>query len=131
MTAPPSSCLQITAPWTHGSAITSAMVALFLGSIVNMRDMICRLSLGSKRIRRHGPLITSAFLSGAGAAAVVPLLFAVDSPFGAGEVSGIGFGVGTASLEGVPKSVVDFDGAGVSDNLFMSVPGDGGEAKSL
>lgn len=125
MTAPPSSCLQITAPCTHGSAITSAIVALFFGSIVNMRDMICRLSLGSKRIRRHGPLMTSAFFSGAGAVTVVPLPFAVDAP----GVSVVG--VGIASLDGASKSVVDFDGTGVSDSLFMSVPGDGVEAKSL
>jgi hypothetical protein len=38
---------------------------------------------------------------------------------------------GTSSLAGVFKSVVDFDGTGVSDIRFISVPGEGGEAKSL
>lgn len=126
MTTPPSSCLQITAPSTHGSAMTSAIVALFLGSIVSIRDMICRLSLGSSRIRRHGPFITSAFFSVVGAVTLVPLLFAAGFP----EDCSVD-GVGTASLGGVSKSVVDFDGTGVSDSLFMSVPGDGVEAKSL
>jgi len=42
-------------------------------------------------------------------------------------------GAGIASLAGVFKSLVDLDTFGVSDNLFafMSVPGVGGDAKSL
>ena len=80
--------------------------------------MICLLSRGSRRRSRHGPLITSGFLSGAGVAPVA-------------ATSGVEVESGTASLAGVFKSVVDFDGAGVSDSRFISVPGEGGEAKSL
>jgi hypothetical protein len=86
-----------------------------------MRPMICLLSLGKRRKRRHGPLMTSGFLSPAAA----PF-----DPFAAS-----GFGVvgldpfGIASLAGVSRSVVDFEGA--SDILLISVPGVGAEAKSL
>lgn len=58
----------------------------------------------------------------------------VAAPFDPFAVSALGV-VGleepsvTASLAGVSRSVVDFDG--ISDNLLMSVPGVGVEAKSL
>jgi len=84
-----------------------------------MRPMICLLSLGRRRKRRHGPLMTSGFFSGS----IAPFdPFADALP-----------GAGIASLAGVFKSLVDLDTFGVSDNLlaFMSVPGVGGDAKSL
>jgi len=83
---------------------------------------MCLLSLGSRRSRRHGPLITSGFLS-AGAAPLAPFV---------GKLSVLGVvGLeesGTASLAGVSKSVVDFD-TPASDKVLVS--GFGGEAKSL
>jgi hypothetical protein len=89
-----------------------------------MRPMICLLSLGKRRKRRHGPLITSGFLS----AAAAPF-----DPFaeGASDLGVVGLEElpGIASLAGVSKSVVDFDG--MSDSLLMSVPGVGVDAKSL
>ena len=88
-----------------------------------MRPMICLLSLGKRRKRRHGPLITSGFLSAA-AAPFDPFAGASDlGVVGLEELSGI------ASLAGVSRSVVDFDG--MSDSLLMSVPGVGVDAKSL
>lgn len=85
---------------------------------------MCRLSLGNRRIRRHGPLIISGFLS------VVPFPFATE--FDGVELRSDSVeGAGIESLSGVSKSVVDFDGTGASDNLFISVPGDGAAAKSL
>ena len=69
----------------------------------------------------------SGFFSASGAAPFDPL---------AGACSDLGvvgaepdFASGTASLAGVSRSVVDLDGA--SDILLMSVPGVGGDAKSL
>ena len=83
--------------------------------------MICLLSLGNKRNNRHGPLITSGFTG-----AIAPFeVFMGISGFGAGFDSGI------ASLAGTSKSFVDLDGAGVSDNRLISVPGVGGDANSL
>lgn len=84
---------------------------------------MCLLSLGKRRRSRHGPLITSGFFS-AGAA---PFPFAVD-PVVDFEFAGESV---TASLAGVSRSVVDLDGAGVSESLLISVPGLGGDAKSL
>ena len=86
--------------------------------------MICLLSLGKRRRRRHGPLMTSGFFS--------------TSEFPLGPIEGacsvlgvVGFDCesGTASRAGVSKSLVDLDGE--SDILLMSVPGVGGDAKSL
>lgn len=58
----------------------------------------------------------------------------VAAPFDPFETSALGVvgleeSSGTASLAGVSRSVVDFDG--ISDSLLMSVPGVGVEAKSL
>jgi hypothetical protein len=109
-------------PATQGSARTSSNVARFFGSISNIRPMMCLLSRGRRRNNLHGPLMTSGF-TGASA----PLeVFMGTSAFG-----GVGFDSGTASLAGVSKSLVDLDGAGVSDNLRRSVPGVGGEANNL
>lgn len=47
------------------------------------------------------------------------------------EEPGFDDGAGTASLAGVSKSLVDFDALGESENLLVSVPGVGGDAKSL
>jgi hypothetical protein len=124
MIFPWSSCLQIAVPETQGSSRTSAIVARFFGSISSMRPMICLLSLGKRRKRRHGPLITSGFLSGA-AAPFDPLAEGASDfgVVGLEELSGI------ASLAGVSRSVVDLDG--ISDNRLMSVPGVGADAKSV
>jgi hypothetical protein len=46
-------------------------------------------------------------------------------------VSGLDDAAGTAFLAGVSKSFVDLEGAGWSDSLLISVPGVGGDAKSL
>jgi hypothetical protein len=86
-----------------------------------MRPMICRLSLGKSLNRRHGPLMISGFLTSPSGA-----------PFdGACEPScGLDFDESAiASLAGVSRSLVDLDGA--SDNLLISVPGVGVDAKSL
>lgn len=117
---PWSSCRQMTVPETHGSARTSSIGARFLGSISSIRPMICLLSLGKRRRSRHGPLMTSGFLSPA------PFDPLAASAFG---VVGLEVLSGIASLAGVERSVVDFDG--MSDSLLISVPGVGGEAKSL
>lgn len=122
MIFPWSSCRQIAVPETHGSARTSSNVARFLGSISSMRPMICLLSLGRRRNRRHGPLITSGFLS----PVAVPFDPLATSDFG---VVGLDSLSGIASLAGVSRSVVDFEGT--SDILLISVPGVGAEAKSL
>lgn len=84
--------------------------------------MMCLLSLGNKRKRRHGPLMTSGFFSIAGAVPL-PLPFAL--------VDGVEAGI--VSLAGVSRSFVDLEGAGAgaSDSLRISVPGVGTEAKSL
>ncbi len=92
-----------------------------------MRPIMCLLSRGRRRRRRHGPLMTSGFFSPSGAAVADPFV----APFAAFGVSGIDDAAGTASLAGVSKSFVDLEGTGWSDSLFMSVPGVGGEAKSL
>jgi hypothetical protein len=129
MTCPLSSCLQIGVPETQGSSKTSAIVARFLGSISSMRPMICLLSLGKRRRRRHGPLMTSGLA--AGAAPFDPLAVAAAAS-GLGVVGlegGFEEPSVTASLAGVSRSVVDFDGT--SDMRLMSVPGEGAEAKSL
>lgn len=55
---PPSSCEQTSLLVTHLSSRISSSVARFLGSISNILPIMCRLSLGSKRSSRHGPLIT-------------------------------------------------------------------------
>lgn len=119
-TSPPSSCRQMVVEETHPSAKTSSIVARFLGSISNIRDMICRLSRGSKRRRRHGPLITSGFLSSEPGAT-----FKLDLTFTTGT------GSGSTSLAGVSKSLVDLEGCGVSERRLISVPGVGVEANSL
>ena len=106
---------------TQGSSKTSAIVARFFGSISSIRPMMCLLSLGRSLRRRHGPLMTSGFLS----PSVVPFPFGACSDF---MVVGEGLS-GTASRAGVFKSVIDLDGA--SECLLISVPGVGGEAKSL
>lgn len=83
---------------------------------------MCLLSLGKRRNNLHGPLMTSG-LTGASD----PLdVFMGTSTFGGG-----GFDSGTASLAGTSKSLVDLDGAGVSDERRSSVPGVGGDANSL
>jgi len=84
---------------------------------------MCLLSLGKRRRSRHGPLITSGFFSAG----------AEPFPFAADPVVGFEAAVEseTASLAGVSRSVVDLDGAGVSEILLMSVPGVGADAKSL
>jgi hypothetical protein len=123
MTFPPGSWRQITVPETQGSSKTSDIVARFFGLISSIRPMICLLSLGKRRRRRHGPLITSGFLSASGACPVAPFV-GVYSAFGVGAFESV-----TASRAGVSKSVVDFDGA--SEILLISVPGVGGDAKSL
>lgn len=84
--------------------------------------MICLLSLGKRRKRRHGPLMTSGFLSPV-AAPFDPLVASAFGVVGLEELSAI------ASLAGVSKSVVDLEG--MSDNLLISVPGVGVAAKSL
>ena len=81
---------------------------------------MCLLSLGKRRRRRHGPLMTSGFLSPA------PLDPFATSAFG---VVGLEEWSGIASLAGVARSLVDFDGT--SENLLMSVPGVVVDAKSL
>ena len=85
-----------------------------------MRPIMCLLSLGRRRKRRQGPLITSGFLSGA---APFPLAASTFGVVGLDPLSE------TASLAGVSRSVVDFEG--MSDILLISVPGVGVEAKSL
>lgn len=106
---------------THGSSNTSAMVALFFGSISNMRLIISLLSLGSRRSSRHGPLMTSGFFSpSAGGPLVVGRSVL-------GEFVELSWMV---ALSGVLRSEVDLDGTPL-ENLVNSVPGVGGEAKSL
>lgn len=119
-TCPCSSCRQMTVSLTHGSSNTSAMVALFFGSISSMRLIISLLSRGSSRNSRHGPLMTSGFFS----PSVVPLAIRRSVLVEAVELSGI------IALSGVPRSVVDLDGTPF-ENLVNSVPGVGVEAKSL
>lgn len=123
ITWPPGSCPQISVPDTQGSSRTSDMVARFVGLISNMRPITCLLSLGRSRKRRQGPLITSGFFSGS----VAPLPFVS----GVSVLGIVAFEPGIASRSGVSKSVVDLDGAGVSEPLRISVPGVGGAAKSL
>lgn len=58
MTLPPSSCLHTGVRCTQGSAWTSSRVARFFGSISSIWPMICLVSRGRRRNRRHGPLMT-------------------------------------------------------------------------
>ena len=58
-TLPSSTCEQTGVSLTHSSSITSSIVARSLGSTFNMRPMMCRVSRGSKRSNRHGPLTVS------------------------------------------------------------------------
>jgi hypothetical protein len=88
--------------------------------------MMCLLSLGKRRRRRHGPLITSGFFSTSGAAPFDPLGACSDLGVVGAEPE---CESGIASLAGVSKSLVDLDGT--SDILLMSVPGVGGDANSL
>ena len=84
---------------------------------------MCLLSLGNKRKRRHGPLMTSGFFSTIAGAAPLPL----PLPFALVD----GVEAGLVSFAEVSRSLVDLEGAGVSDSLRISVPGVGTEAKSL
>ena len=55
------SCRQTGVSVIHGSCIMSSNVALFLGSTSSILAMIALLSLGSRRNKRQGPLMTSGF----------------------------------------------------------------------
>jgi hypothetical protein len=115
----------MTVPETHGSAKTSAKVALFLGSISNMRPIICLLSLGRSRSSRHGPLMTSGFFSPS-----VDPLTAVPVVGGCSLLGETAEFSATIALSGVLRSVVDLEGT--PSTIFpISVPGVGVEAKSL
>ena len=67
----------------------------------------------------------SGFFSASGADPVAPFVGA----YSVFVVVGLDCESGTASRAGVSKSLVDFDGE--SDILLISVPGVGGDAKSL
>lgn len=125
MTLLDNSCRQITVFATQSSSKTSVKVALSLGSICNMRPIICLLSRGKSRNNRQGPLMTSGFFS-------APSSEALPVPFCDSEWCLVSYSdSGSASLVTVfCTSPVDLEGAG-SDILRISVPGVGGEAKSL
>jgi hypothetical protein len=125
MTLPDNSCRQITVFATQSSSKTSAKVALSLGSICNMRPIICLLSLGKSRNSRQGPLITSGFFS-------APSSEALPAPSCDSEWCLVSCpDSASASLAtACCTSPVDLEGAG-SEILRISVPGVGGEAKSL
>lgn len=119
------SCLHIGVPDTQGSSRISANVARFFGSISSIRPIICLLSRGKRRRSLQGPFMTSGFFS---PSVLDPLDPGATFRFDGCRTGGCGSG--TASLAGVFKSLVDFDGA-ESAPLVMSVPGVGGDAKSL
>lgn len=73
--------------------------------------------------------MTSGFF-GCSSGAREPLPSVAVSDLGVGGFD-TGGEVGSASRAGVFKSFVDFDGAGISERRFISVPGVGGDAKSL
>lgn len=108
---------------TQGSARISAKVARFFGSISSMRLMTYLLSRGRRRRSRHGPLMTSGFFSPpsvvvVGGCSVLGVVAAEEAP------------LGMLARSGVLRSLVDLDGTG-SEILDSSVPGVGGDAKSL
>lgn len=116
------SCLQTGVSVIHWSSIMSSKVALFLGSTSSILPIIVRLSLGSRRKRRHGPLMTSGFeepgTCGAGVgtgSAWGSDLWRLSST--AAAVSSAGFGLPSDDRLG-PASI-------------CGVPGLGGETKSL
>lgn len=125
MTVPDNSCRQITVFATQSSSKTSDKVALSLGSICSMRPIICLLSRGKSRNSRQGPLMTSGFFS-------VPSSEALLEPLCDSEwclvscPDSVSASLVTASC----TSPVDLEGTG-SEILLISVPGVGGEAKSL
>ncbi len=121
MTMPDSSCRHITVFAAQSSSKTSASGALFLGSISNIRPIICLLSLGKRRSNRQGPLITSCFLSPPSVDALEPFCASACCPASSGSAS-------LATVSG--RSPVDFEGTG-SDTLRTPVPGVGGDANSL
>jgi hypothetical protein len=61
MILPPSSCEQTWLLMTHLSLRTSSSVARLLGSSSSILPIMCRLSRGSRRRSRQGPLITAGF----------------------------------------------------------------------
>ena len=61
ITLPWSTCWQTVLLLIHGSLSISSIVARFVGSISNILPIIERLSRGSSRKSRHGPLIVSCF----------------------------------------------------------------------
>ena len=64
ITFPTSSCLQTGVVQIHGSSSISSSVALFLGLTSSILPIIALLSLGKRRSRRQGPLMTSCFTFG-------------------------------------------------------------------
>lgn len=74
------SCIQTFAVLTQGSARISSNVALVRGSRSSILEIICLVSRGNKRRRRHGPLITCWVV-------LSPDVFCVEAEEGATDVS--------------------------------------------
>ena len=116
------SCLQTGVSVIHGSSIISSNVALFLGSTSSILPIIVLLSLGNRRNKRQGPLMTSGFVD--------------PGPCGAGVGTGSACGSNLRRLSST-ATLVSSTGFGFpSDNRLgaasaCGVPGLGADTKSL